>query len=596
MSKPGSRSNSEGNKKQSRKSSLITYLLQDTSITKASTERNKADRMRMAVTNKERLLKDQKNVRHITQKIREVQETWEKTVEDEISRYYNNKIICEKSALKIQKIVRGFLVRLKIEPLLLEIREKNSKKITKELRIQTDICMLSLGTNTIPAIKCIQAAYRRYVFRKKLVVMQKCYELYLKEREEILCDFLRKVLLNYSCKIKRDYLAFLQYRIIRMVQIKENLAILTVKNFWRAKKLSFKILKEKFIKIKRRKAAMQNKEAYQKYLASLGGSSPSPKKDQKKVDSTTEGKNEEGNEAEKTSNPEDDEEFKEAQRIKDIIDRKIREKVAMSKLAYAIPDKKDEKMLLPMMQEKALNEDLDDDEGVKSKLFYLTLSNFAKGRSLSRESRPMTRNLHISTPKELNQRRHFDSMIPLPRLALLESANTEYIQYPPLNIPEIEHAHFLLPTTVSARRTEEPVQPRWKAVYNKTPTRKFKKMKLNLNVTGECGERMTRPIQIKERIAHWIPVARRFSSYIPGLDNNGYSAPKWAPLPLNRRILQTANPVYSKRERKNSQSVISRVENSEENAIFSQQHFLRKDQQNSVSPSTQDRSLDFTRF
>ena len=150
MSKPGFRSNSEGNKKSSRKSSLIAYLLQDTSITKASNERTKADRMTMAVTNKERLLKDQKNVRHITQKIREVQETWEKTVEDEIKRYYYNKFICENSALKIQKIVRGFLVRLKIEPLLLEIREKNSKKITKDLRVQTDICMLSLGTNTIP--------------------------------------------------------------------------------------------------------------------------------------------------------------------------------------------------------------------------------------------------------------------------------------------------------------------------------------------------------------------------------------------------------------------------------------------------------------
>lgn len=430
--------------------------------------------------------------------------------------------------------------------------------------------------------------------------MHRCYELYLKEREEILCDFLRKVLLNYSCKIKRDYLAFLEYRVIRLVQIKENLAILTVKNFWRLKKLSFKILKEKFIKIKRRKAAMQNKEAYQKYLASLGGSSPASKKDNKKTDSTGkvqisgDGKNEDGNEAEKTSNPEDDEEFREAQRIKDIIDRKIREKVAMSKLAYAIPDKKDEKMLLPMMQEKALNEDLDD-EGTKSKLFYLTLSNFAKGRSLSRESRPMTRNLHISTPKELNQRRHFESMMPLPRLALLESANTEFIQYPPLNIPEIEHAHFLLPTTVSAKRTEEPVQPRWRAVYNKTP-KKLKKMKLNLNVTSEGGERLTRPIQIKERVARWIPVARRFSSYIPGLDNSGYSAPKWAPLPLNRRILQTANPAYSKRERRNSQSVITRAENAEENAIFSQQHFLRKDQQHSVSPSTQDRSLDFTGF
>ena len=107
--------------------------------------------------------------------------------------------------------------------------------------------------------------------------MRIAYEQYLKHREEMICDFLRQVLRNYSCKIQRNYLAFLQYRVIRMEQLKENIAILTVKKIWRAKKLSFKIVKEKFLRIKRRKAAMQNKEAYQKYLATLGGTNTAKK-------------------------------------------------------------------------------------------------------------------------------------------------------------------------------------------------------------------------------------------------------------------------------------------------------------------------------
>ena len=53
------------------------------------------------------------------------------------------------------------------------------------------------------------------------------YELYLKHREEMICDFLRNALRNYSCKIKKNYLAFLQYRLVRMEQIKENIDKMT---------------------------------------------------------------------------------------------------------------------------------------------------------------------------------------------------------------------------------------------------------------------------------------------------------------------------------------------------------------------------------
>ncbi|OMJ93343.1 hypothetical protein SteCoe_3696 [Stentor coeruleus] len=597
MSKPNSRSFSEGNRRSKRNSSLMAYLLQDTSIDKATSDKTRADRMIMAVSNKEHLLKSQRNVRNITQKRRQVQETWEKTVQDELARYYNSKVNCDKAALKIQKIVRGFLVRIKIEPMLLEIREINTEKVVRELRIQTDICMLSLGTNTIPAIKLIQAAYRRYEFRKKLIIMRKCYELYLKQREEMICDFLRRAFLNYSCKIKRDHLAFLRYRVIRLEQIKENIAILTVKKIWRAKKLSFKIVKEKFIRIKRRKAAMQNKEAYQKYLASIGGPNPASKNQKKMQESgskdsknLTEGKVEDG-EGEKQNNPEDDEEYKEAQRIKEIIDRKIKEKVAMGKLAYAIPDRKENKMMLPMMQEKALNEPIEE-EGVKSKLFYITLSNFAKGRSLSRESRPMTRNLNISTPKELNQRRHFDIGMPLPRLALLESANIPLIPSPPLIVSEVEHAHFLLPTTASINKTEEPVQPSWRAVYHKVSGKKNRKIKLDLNIKNEDGERTTRPMQIKERVTHWIPVARRFSKYIPGLDNSAFMPYKWTPLQLDKRILYTANPSIYSRRRRNSQSPTFNM-NMNDGISYNMPSYTRKDMQISISPSTQDRSIDF---
>lgn len=431
--------------------------------------------------------------------------------------------------------------------------------------------------------------------------MYRAYLRHLKIREEIVCNFLRFALFNYSCKIKRDYLAFLEYRRMRMEQIKENIAILTVKKIWRAKKLSFKIVKEKFIRIKRRKAAMQNKEAYQRYLATLGGGGPAKKevkkvqesgsKDSKQMDDSK--KDEDNLDTEK--NPEEDEEYKEAQRIKDIIERKIKEKISKGKLAYAIKDQKSSQIVLPMMQERALNEDLEVD-GVHSKLFHLTNSVFAKGRSLSRESRPKTRNFSISTPKELPSRHFRDTSVLFPRLSLYSPSDIAIESVSPAFIPEIENAHFLLSTVTSANRTMEPVIPSWKAAYSHTPVRKNHKT-FNLNIkAGE--ERTTRPIVVKEKKALWIPVARRFSNYVPSLDNTGYKPPAWTPVKLDKRILQTAVPSnYTRRLRHSSMSPTSVVSiGSEKLPSYTRPHYLTGFNVTSVSPSTKEQSLEISHY
>jgi hypothetical protein len=371
--------------------------------------------------------------------------------------------------------------------------------------------------------------------------MRLAYQRYLKLREEIVCDFLRQVFWNYSCKIKRNYLVFLEYRVKRMEELKRNIAVLTVKKIWRSKKLSFKIVKEKFIKIKRRRAAMQNKEAYQKYLASLGGPNPPAKKDLAKKNQESnskdskqfEGKKEDEktNEGKENENdPEEDEEYKEAQRIKDIIEKKIKEKIAKSKLAYAIQTTST-KVLLPMMQEKALNESLDN-EPTGSKLFALTSSFFAKGRNLSREKPATTRNYMIESPKSLNQRKHFDGNY-LPPLPIISLAETPLETFQAIDIKPVENQHFLSSTVSSINKTEAQIIPSWKTrVYSYEETKKSRKLTKPKEV-----ERVPREFKPPERVNHWIPVARRFSTYVPGIDNSGYVPYKWKPLPLNRRIL-----------------------------------------------------------
>lgn len=386
-----------------------------------------------------------------------------------------------------------------------------------------------------------------------------------------------------------------------MEQIKENIAILTVKKIWRAKKLSFKIVKEKFIRIKRRKAAMQNKEAYQRYLATLGGAAPA-KKEVKKVQENgskdskqmEDSKRDEGD-LDNEKNPEEDEEYKEAQRIKDIIDRKIKEKICKGKLAYAIKDQKSSQIMLPMMQERALNEDLDTDP-VKSKLFYITNSVFAKGRSLSRESRPKTRNFSISTPKELPSRHFKESSVLFPRLSLYSPSDIAIESVSPAFIPEIETAHFLLSTVTSQNKTMEQIIPSWRATYSNTPVRKNHKS-FNLNI--KAGEqRVTKPIEIKEKKPLWIPVARRFSSYVPSLDNSGYKPPVWTPVKLDKRILQTAVPSnYTRRLKHASLSPTSVMSiGSDSIPTYNRPHYLTGLNATSVSPSTKDQSLDISHF
>ncbi|OMJ74962.1 hypothetical protein SteCoe_25989 [Stentor coeruleus] len=487
--------------------------------------------------------------------------------------------------------------------MLLKMREENCDVIVKDLRKQTDFCMLTLGTNTIPAVKLIQNAYRRYLFRKKLYTMHLCYLNYLKEREEIICNYLRIVLRTFSSKLKKSQLEFFRYRVVRLEQIKRNLAILVVKKIWKSKKFTVKIIKEKFIRIKRRKAAMQNKEAYEKYLASIGGGKKDIVKKQvdnesKESNESPDDKKEEKQGENKEENPEEDEEYKEAQRIKDIIEQKIKEKVAMSKLAYALTIDTKPKVIFPLMQEKALNESLDVD-ALQSKLFHMTASNFAKGRCLTRSKGETTRNYMISSPRPVSQRKYIDKAI-LPPLWLLQPPSVPLTPALPVNIRIAENEGFLESTISSQNKTEPPVIPDWKKreferLEQKKQARKFKKMQLDFinsqEITSEV-KRITREIKPRERNNHWIPVARRFSNYVTGVDNSSYIPAKWTPLPLNKRILSTAMTTISTR---GQNSPITPQCNIDIEAIsFSdsvrQRKFFREHIANSDSPSTKEHS------
>lgn len=436
--------------------------------------------------------------------------------------------------------------------------------------------------------------------------MRLCYQQWLKEREEIICDYLRQVFIGFNCRLKRAYLIFLEYRVKRLEEIKRNLAILTVKKIWRAKKLSFKILKEKFIRIKRRKAAMQNKEAYQKYLSTMGG----PAKKDNKPETGSSRDLQEGNlNEEKGENnenhEEEDKEFKEAQRIKEIIEKKIREKVNMSKMAYGIIEN-NTKVVMPMMQEKALAESLDND-ALQSKLLHLTASVFAKGQRLDRNKMPnISRNLQISSPRPVSQRRH-SLNFNIPPLLIISPAETTRPEHSEISIKPIIDAHFLS-TTISSENKQQPqIISEWeqREIERNARRRQHTKRTTHYNhaeIAGsENGEkRTTKEFKPIERKNHWIPVARRFASYIPGIDNSFYSPQKWSPLPLNRRILTTAIPKPNQSRPTNTALSPLAYSPNELNFINlsaqSKKRQFIKDPLHSFSPSTQEHSVELNPF
>lgn len=437
-------------------------------------------------------------------------------------------------------------------------------------------------------------------------MLRQCYELWLKEREEIVCDYLRQVFIGFNCRLKRAYLIFLEYRVKRLEEIKRNLAILTVKNIWRAKRLSFKILKEKFIRIKRRKAALQNKEAYQKYLSTMGGPT---KKDNKPGTGSSrdlqEGNlNEEKGEKEE-NHEEEDKEFKEAQRIKEIIEKRIKEKVSMSKMAYGIVENST-KVVMPMMQEKALAESLDVD-ALQSKLLHLTASVFAKGQRLDRNKMPnISRNMQISSPRPVSQRRH-SLNFNIPPLLIISPAETTRPEHSEITIKPVIDAHFLSTTISSENKQQPPIISEWeqREIERNSWRRKQTKRISNYNkvdiTESENGQkRTTKEFKLAERKNHWIPVARRFASYIPGIDNSSYNPQKWSPLPLNRRILTTAMPKLNQTRPTNTALSPIAYSPNELNLINlsaqSRKRQFIKDPLHSISPSTQEHSVELNPF
>lgn len=291
--------------------------------------------------------------------------------------------------------------------------------------------------------------------------------------------------------------------------IKENLAILTIKKVWRKKKLNIRSLKQKIQRIKRIRIAKQNKEAFEKYLASIGGNLPMLRRDEKqeqdKLEPTENEENHEKNSFSEENKERIEEEkiFKESERIQAMIQNRIKYLVEKGKLSHGIQELK---MVSagPVMEHKAMSGLFSERHG---KLLESTCSIIAKSRPASREASKKRRVFIINSPKRSNRLEfwhHFES------LSSLSQTNTHSKDFKSV----LGSERYLGSTecfTQKVRTKEKPPrQPR--------SVHKRHRFKIKSPPKPQTADK-PRPQ------AKWIPIARSLTKYTPGLDNPSYSPP-----------------------------------------------------------------------
>ena len=515
-----------------KRAGLMRFLHQDTTLAKALLLKEKIQMERQTLVMKQKNLMNQTQVRNIAITQRTVQERWDQLKKEKANFFFSLKEKEDQAAITIQKHVRGFLVRIQVEDDFIDMIEKKAEKLIEFSTKQSLNIMLNLGVVLIPATIKIQKAFKRYQLRKKIYRLINLYSQYQKLKLEQAAIFLKvgvRLLLN-SQIVKN--LRFLRYRSSKLAEIKGNLAILVIKNYWRLRKFTYRMMRDKILRVKRRQAAMQNKEAFAKYLSSIGGklerkisnkvsleTEEEKKSDQEKGEERLEGMQEEQEEELM-----DDDEFIEAQRIQELIRKRIQDKVDKGKVSHGIKHSK-QVMILPLMQEKALKESPSADG---SKLLNFTSSAFAKGRNLSREVKKPFRSTLISSPPSYEHKKLiFGNEVS--RLRGLFTPEPELRRPSPTR--NIDYAEFMAPTIAFKRKKH-------RVSKSEVKKRDFDYVPISSNLVVP-----TIAYTLKQRTKRYLDKKKNWSfrsddeKYVLSVSNTSYSPIPWKPVPLNRNIL-----------------------------------------------------------
>ena len=338
---------------------------------------------------------------------------------------------------------------------------------------------------------------------------------------------------------------------------------MTIKNIWKKRKLTIRIIKDRFLRVKRRNLAKQNKEAFEKYLSSLGLNKHSNIKnsekvanDPEKLDRLSQSCIEEDLESKKDRSPgleeeqkkiEEDRILQEEEKIRKMVQEKIESIVTLGKISYGIKSE-EPKLILPVMQEQIIRTTTIDFEK-RNHVFAPTASNQAKKRNASREKSQKSKNRDfvLTSPKFVETKKYFSDSLGTSRLSFMLADDTHWETSSAKNIKPVDYHNFLLPTESSNNKTSEIIikKPYFRPFPVKQKQKKTRKIRFTSAKIQEVYESRVRSSETKERKKTWVPVARTFSSYIAGIDNPSYQAQKWSPLQFSLNLLDLNSKLKS---------------------------------------------------
>ncbi|CAG9327112.1 unnamed protein product [Blepharisma stoltei] len=172
-------------------------------------------------------------------------------VKEEMIRLKKESQQMEKSATKIQKVTRGYLIRKKYEDEITEIINKKTINCLGNLRRQNDYMIFGVGLMPDIAAKRIQKLCKIYIFRKKIFRLQNVYEILYEAKVIHAYKTLVPVMQRFHAKVCVMLARQESNKQKRLKEIREKIAIFKIRRFYKKKKLNFRLLRLKVKKWRR---------------------------------------------------------------------------------------------------------------------------------------------------------------------------------------------------------------------------------------------------------------------------------------------------------------------------------------------------------
>ena len=251
------------------KKHLILY--QDNSLDKATRVRSFLDSRGTEFRKKERILKDLIKKKEKIKVQKEIEGKLKEIIDKNLREYYDWHEKLNKSALTIQKCVRGYLVRKKCQKIFAQGVKNHAVEVVNKMQKMIYSMWIDLKYYKEP-IKVIEDHYFRYLARKKISIISDLYTKYCYNRKAErfrVFEYLQHLINRERLWQKKQPMIIKR----RLEAIRKNLSLLKVKYFWSANKLTpIKII----VKAKKLKKIINSKNKPKRTLSVCKEYLPSP--------------------------------------------------------------------------------------------------------------------------------------------------------------------------------------------------------------------------------------------------------------------------------------------------------------------------------